>query len=389
MQTLLHELFRATDVLDRVPPAARELLEKDVALIKEAATRQSEGLRQYLHQAAKLDIETVVYKGLSLSINVYDNPAMRPGGDIDILVRASQVRDSVAVLESLGLGRYWPDLLDDRYYERHHLHQQRSTEDYRVWFEIHWALDHPYTLLTIDYEALMDRTSVGRLLGEPVNDLALPDLLLTAAVHLVKHAVYLPSVLQRPELLRVILADGMLMYFMDVAEATKRWSSQIDWSLTVDLARQWGAVDILGSVLRVCREFLAAPVPEWVLEALPVGDAGFLTHRTMNRVADHKVATYLGEKPSRFWNLLLSPEGAFIMRPIRLLDLAAYCFPGGDFMRRRYGDASRSTAIKHLLQALGHYVRIGVDGFYYAWKRYRRLRKQDGASSAHQLEAKT
>ncbi len=389
MQTLLDDVFRATGALDQVPPAARETLKQDVALITEAATRQSEGLRQYLHQAAKLPIETVVYKGLSLSINVYGNPAMRPGGDIDILVRANQVQDSIAVLESLGLGRYWPDLLDDRYYERHHLHQQRSTPDYKVWFEIHWALDHPYTLLTIDYHALMDRTTPGQLLGEPVNDLSLPDLLLTAAVHLVKHAVYLPSVLQRPELARIILADGMLMYFMDVAEVVKRCSRDLDWSLTVDLARQWGAVDILGSVLRVCHEFLAAPVPEWVLEALPVADSGFVTRRTMNRVADYELATYRGEKPSRFWNLLLSPEGAFIMRPIRLLDLAAYCFPGGDFMRRRYGESSWLTALKHLLQALGHYVRIGIDGPYYAWKRYRRLRKKNRLSSPHPLEAQT
>lgn len=390
MQTLLYDLFRATNVLDQVPRAAMGELETEVRQIQEAAARQSDGLHRYLHQAAKMSIETVVHKGLSLSINVYDNATLRPGGDIDILVRQDQVQDAIAVLEKMGLGRYWPDLLDDRYYERHHLHQQRSSRDYRVWFEIHWALDHPYTLLTIDYAALMDRTSLGELLGEPVNELSPPDLLLTLAVHLVKHAVYLPSVLQRPDLARVILADGMLMYFMDIAEVARRWSEQIDWAVTVDLAHAWGAVDILGSVLRVCHEFLAAPVPQWVLEALPVARPGIVTLRAMNRVAEYRISTYHGQAQSRFWSLILNPEGAFIMRPIRMLDLAAYCFPKSDFLRRRYGDGSRLTASKHILKALVQYVRIGVDGLFFAWKRFISRKKQQSVSGLpHQLEAES
>ncbi len=44
----------------------------------------------------------------------------------------------------------------------------------------------------------------------------------------------------------------------------------IDWELTIQLAREWGAVDILGSVLQTCKQYFNAPVPDEVLSALPV-----------------------------------------------------------------------------------------------------------------------
>lgn len=147
----------------------------------------------------------------------------------------------------------------DPYYVRHHLHLQRCSRDLRIWFEVHWALDHPYTLLTVDYDAMMDRTTPGELLGAPVADLTPADMLLSLTIHLVKHALYLPSIIDRPDIARVVLADDILMYFLDVAEVIKQHQGDIDWSLTATLAHEWGAVDMLGAVLRVCATYLDAP----------------------------------------------------------------------------------------------------------------------------------
>jgi hypothetical protein len=387
MQTLLNRIFTAAGLPPGLPGPASHALHVEADKLAEASAAMSAALRAYLHRAAEEKIDTVVHKGLSLSINVYGNPAMRPGGDIDLLVRKDRVEAALNILEEIGVGQYWPNLLDDRYYARHHLHQQRSTEDLKIWFEVHWALDHPYTLLTIDYEAMMARSSPGTLLGEPVRELSLPDLLTSLAVHLVKHAIYLPSALGRPDLGRVILADGMLMYYLDVAEVVKQYSTEIDWSSVVRLARQSGTVEILGSVLSACREFLGAPVPEWALAALPVKGPGRLTRQAMNRMADHEVANYLGIKPNRLWDFLVVTNGAFILRPIRILDLSAYFFPDPDFLRRRYGSGTRAAAAGHFLRALGQYGRLSVDTVYYTWERYRRLKAlKRSASLFNRLE---
>ncbi len=381
MQTLLWDILQARDWLPRLPEQTRSELEKDAQVLAHNAATMSDSLRHYLHEAAVRNIESVVLKGLSVSVNVYGNAAMRPGGDIDVLVRESQVQPSLEILDGMGIGRYWPNLMDDAYYERHHLHQQRCTPDLKIWFEIHWALDHPLTQQTIDYGAMMDRTTPGTLLGQPVADLSLPDLLLSLAIHLVKHAVYLPATVDRPDIRRIILADGMLMYYLDIAEVVKLWADAINWQQLIDLSVQGGVVDIMGSVLRVCARYLQAPVPAWVLDCLPVAEVGALTQRAMNGIVDYETTTYLGQEPSKLWEFLLVTNGAFILRPIRALDLAGYLFPHRDYLRRRYGSDSFLTAATHALRATGQYARLGVDTTYFTLERYRRLKAMNESTS--------
>lgn len=378
MPVLLADVFRATGVMTCLSPGARAELEAGVAKYRDNARRLGEDLRCYLNHAARRGQAVVVLKGLWLSLKVYGNAAMRPGSDIDVLLRRKDIAEALAILEEeMGYGRWWRPLLDDLYYARHHLHQQRCNHDRSIWFEPHWALDHPYTRLTIDYEGLMDHTTAGELWGEPVREMSLPDLLISLAVHLVKHAVYLPATINRPDLPRLILADSMLMYFVDVAEVVKQYEDEIDWQLTVELAREGGTVAILGSVLRVCRDCLAAPVPQWVLAELPVQPPGVVTRALMNRMADFKIATYQGQKPGRLWTFLLGYNESIVFRPIRLLDLVHYCLPGADFLRRRYGSATTGTAVGHLLRAIGQYARVGLDTLYFSWRRRREVRALD------------
>ncbi len=67
------------------------------------------------------------------------------------------------------------------------------------------------------------RAQNAELLGAPIQEMSSPDLLLSLAIHLVKHAVYLPSLVNREDLPRIILADGMLMYYLDVTEVIKQY----------------------------------------------------------------------------------------------------------------------------------------------------------------------
>lgn len=381
MQTLLATYLRESGLQAQTPPNVWQELSDGAQKYAQDAALMGDSLQIYLRKAAERGIETVVLKGLSVSANIYEDTAVRPGGDIDVLVRQRHVDSSIGILDEMEIGQNWPNLMDDRYYERHHLHQQRCTEDLKLWYEIHWALDHPLTLLTIDYEAMMDRTTPGTLLGAPVSDLALPDLLLSLAIHLVKHAIYLPSVLDDPNLARIILADGMLMYFVDVAEVVKQHAAEIDWQLTIDLARNFGAVAILGSVLQVCAAYLDAPMPDGVLAALPVHGSHRLKQWVMGKTVAYETAVYEGQTPSRLWRFLLITNGAFILRPIRLLDLTEYCFPGRDYLQRRYGRSSARTAVWHFVKAMGQYAHISVDTLYFTWERYWRLRRQKVSTS--------
>ncbi|NKQ37227.1 MAG: nucleotidyltransferase family protein [Chloroflexi bacterium] len=381
METLLRDLLIHLDVWGKLPAKAQTILQEGADKYARNAAIMGDSLHTYLHMAAERGIDTAVLKGLSISINLYGNPAMRPGGDIDVLVREKDVTASLDILEEMGIGQNWPNLMHDDYYTRHHLHQQRCTEDLTLWYEIHWALDHPLTRLTIDYEGMMDRATPGTLLNAPVCDLAWEDNLIALSVHLAKHAVYLTAVLDRPDLPRILLADGMLMYFLDVDELVNLHGTNLDWPQLVARCRAFGTAEMVGAVLQVCARYLDTAVPDSVLAELPVTPPGHLKRHVMRRVAEYKTAAYLGQRQSRLWHFLLVTNGAFILRPIRLLDLSEYLFPGRNFLRRKYGDDSRSTAVKHTFRALGQYGRVAKDTAYFTWERYRRLRRQDYSTS--------
>ena len=363
-----------------IPQDAQKLIREQTERYERSAYKLGDALTAYLKSAETLDIPTIVLKGLWLCEKTYQVPSMRPGGDIDILVRRRDVDACLKLLAEQGIDEFWPNLLKDEYFTRHHLHQQRSTQDLNIWFEIHWALDHPYTLLTVDYMSIFQRAKPAQLLGVPVQEMAVPDLLLSLAIHLVKHAVYLPSLVDREDLPRIILADGMLMYYLDVTEVLKQHEN-IDWDLTIKLAREWGAVDILGSVLQVCNRYFDAPVPGKVFDALRISRPWALTHQLMSRAAEQELAAYEGRQGSRFWNLLLAPNGAFILRPIRMLETLSYFLPPADFLQRRYGGATPFTRARHLFLAFGQMLRFGWDTFYFGMERFFRLRRQGKSAS--------
>jgi len=378
MAVLASQIFERVNAA--IPDESQKIIKEQAEKYKRASSKLGQALITYLRSSEPRNIENIVLKGLWLCEKVYNDSAMRPGADIDILLRHDQVDASIALLKEQEIGEYWPNLLHDDYFTRHHLHQQRSSPDLSIWFEIHWALDHPYTLLTVNYEGIFARAHNAQLLGAPIREMSTPDLLLSLAIHLVKHAVYLPSLVNRDDLPRIILADGMLMYYLDITEVIKR-NKIIDWDLTVRLAQEWGAVDILGSVLQTCKLYFDAPIPDKVLSSLPIIRPWPVIKKLMARAAEQKLAAYENRSASRFWQLLLASNGAFILRPVRLLETASYFFPPTDFLQRRYGQSNIICRIGHLIIALRQTLRFGWDTFYFGAERYFRLKRLGKSAS--------
>ena len=191
--------------------------------------------------------------------------------------------------------------------------------------------------------------------------------------------IYL-SLIDRGDLPRIILADGMLMYYLDVTEVIKQYQD-IDWSLTIQLAHEWGAIGILGSVLQVCKKYFNAPIPGEVLSALPVTGPWLATKKLMARAAEQKLATYKYRPASRLWQLLLASNGAFILRPVRILESASYFFPPADFLQRKYKRSNIVIRVHHLLRVLWQTLHFGRDTIYFGIERYIRLKRLGKSAS--------
>jgi len=364
MQTLLQQTLSQLQIA--LPANAQKRLNEGMALFAERVKSQSASLLDYLQLAQNAGISTIVMKGLSISVNVYGEIGMRPGFDIDILVRRDQVYNCIALMEKqMGFGRFWPGYLQDSYYDRHHLHHERSDAERVTWYEIHWAFDHPLTLFTIDYDAILERAVPGQLLGAPVWEFDLADMILGLVVHLVKHAVYLPAVLDNPQLPRIILADGKLMYFLDVAELIKCRHAGLDWQTLINRAKEWGTAGQLGAVLHVCQQLYHAPIPDWVLAALPIPPSGPLTQQLMNAMVKGELARYHGQPQSRLAAFLTKADHGFILRPIRLLDLWHYVWPNNDYLQRRYGKTHLFCRLSHTAKAGLGYAQTALESLYY------------------------
>jgi hypothetical protein len=160
------------------------------------------------------------------------------------------------------------------------------------------------------------------------------------------------------------------MYFLDVALAVKVYEKEIDWLLLIQSAQQYGAVNALGSVLRVCHDYFDSPVPAWVLDQLTIVPPGRLTQRLHTETAVHTLATYQGHPTKPLWDFLVAENYKFIFRPIRLLDFATYAVPGKEYLRRRYGRAGL-TAVFHFLRAILEYTQLGLDTLSALWQRRR------------------
>ncbi len=335
-----------------------------------------EALYAFLESAARRDLPVVVIKGLWLCEKLYNDPAMRPGADIDLLLRRADVPAAIEILErDMDYGRWWRPLLDDRYYYRHHLHQQRCNADRSIWIEPHWLLDHPYTQLTVDYEAMLARARPAELWGLPLLELEWPDLLISLCIHLVKHAVYLPYSLGRPDLARLILADGMLMYYLDIAEALRLAADDPPWERLVEAANRAGAGSLVAAVLETCARLLDAPAPPDMPARFHRAKQGALSRRMMIGLGDAILAAYEGRSLSQPWSFLLGYHASVVFRPIRLLDFAHYLWPEEDFLRRRYGSGGSGARAGHLARAAWQYAGVGLDTVRFALQRKLEVRR--------------
>ena len=122
-------------------------------------------------------------------------------------------------------------------------------------------------------------------------------------------------------------------------------------------------------------------IPDEVLTELPVTGPWTVTRTFMARAAEQELAIYEERPASRFWQFVLASNGAFILRPVRLLETASYFFPPKDFLYRRYGKANIGIKIYHLLKAFLQTLIFIWDTFSFGMERYFRLKRMGKKTS--------
>jgi hypothetical protein len=263
-----------------------------------------------LHAAG---VDAIVLKGAHLGEEIYGDGALRPMGDVDLLVRDHRVDDAVHAL--LAAGYSWSTDLHvgpagPMDYSRHH-HIRRLVKEGQLPIELHRALLAPNSGRVLDLDDIWRTAKPTVIAG--VTTLALaPDYLL---LYLVLHAATNHGF------------QVTLLTLMDLAMVARRMD-EANWSSFVRLVNAMAAGGLAFATLALVRDLLGAPVPPTVLDALD------------HSLADEEIVAVLTDAvldrgmplPVSYESALAAPRAGDRARLfIRGL------FPSRDEMRMRHG----------------------------------------------------
>ena len=129
------------------------------------------------------DIPWMVFKGPTLAEPVHGSAQHRSYGDLDVLVRGSDLRQALSVLESTGsrlTDRNWT-LIDDHFKGEVHLALPSGSQ-----LDLHWHLFNEPTrreLFPVSIDELFARSREVRVSGRAVRTLSLADTVVYVSMH--------------------------------------------------------------------------------------------------------------------------------------------------------------------------------------------------------------
>ncbi len=268
-------------------------------------------------------IPVILLKGAALAEPVYDNIALRPMQDLDLLVRTSDLEAADRVVRALG---YLPDESYRPaawYRDQHHHLAPYGASDGRTAVEIHRHILPPSAPLTVPIDALWERARPVVVASTPGLVFAPPDLLL--------HLCLDVSCVDR--------FAGKLRSLCDVAAVIKRWGPQIDWPALVAAARDYRAAPFVYYPLALARRLVGADVPAAVLRDIGSSirrpSLADVALRVLTRLAvtrpPREAAVVPGWILARSCGDLLRAEGGReAIRALRPLDLLARAWRRGE-----------------------------------------------------------
>jgi hypothetical protein len=282
-------------------------------------------------------IAAIALKGLHLATLVYGDLAVRPMGDIDLLVRIKDLAHAGAVLHELGYRPLSPYRVsqDGVPYSFHHLPRFMKAGASSV--ELHWHVIEPTWTGSpqwTDINELWERAVPARIAGVDTLVLAPEDLLL----HLCIHATY------------THLCEFSARPWCDIAETIRHGQGRLAWDDVTHRAEHWHSRRGVYLALRLARHLAGAAVPDEVLHALwPVGfDDQILTVAMRQRhrlriaedIAHLRARRSLAAKLRVFWQRVLIPTDVLadaynVPRSSRLI-YAFYLIRVKDLVKRHW-----------------------------------------------------
>lgn len=273
----------------------------------EAATRIFQTFQQE-------DIHAIPLKGIALIETVYQNPAMRPMTDIDILINPEDAKKIRGVLEKLGYH------LDDYYRGSWNY----SNED-DVFLDIHTKFTRYEALFHIDYSEIYNRLQQVNFNDQIQVHVLCPEHQL---IHIALHLA--PG----------LYSECNFINFLDLYYLINDQINLLDWTYVSEFAKRSGIALYIYAPLYLCSHIFKVNIPQPTLVKL--GDR--LSFKKANYIQNHYMSVVLkGTIPGRkiVLDRLAWAEG--LSGKIKVLEMAL--FPEHKEMAYRYSVSKKSLSI--------------------------------------------
>jgi len=188
-------------------------------------------------------LPVILLKGAALALTLYDDPAIRPMNDIDLLAPPERLMDGVARLRQAGYEESGLAPGSDAGYLHHFIFVDRATG---VRFEPHRTLPMlPAGNAGLDW--FLNQTERHELEGAPFLTLTPAAQLLHAAAHAVlEHGGE---------------QSAVGVWFYDIDQLLRRWSETLDWDQVLARAQILGWEAALHQAIHLARTWFGSPLP--------------------------------------------------------------------------------------------------------------------------------
>ncbi len=251
---LLYRNLSRGRIRERVPGAALASLAKSAHAAACRFAIQMDSLRAILAVLRRDGIDPVLLKGAALALTLYDQPALRPMQDIDLLVEEGEVERAVSGLEAIGF-RGITSERSDAFYATHHHARPMIRAGGQVIVEIHRGLVPPEDGLRLDPGPFIERAVRVERHGERFRTLSREDQIL----HLGLHLSYADRFI------------GRLRDLLDLHATIDHEGRPLEWGRILTCSRRHEVSRSLYSTFDLARRLLGTPVPAAVLGELTRG----------------------------------------------------------------------------------------------------------------------
>jgi hypothetical protein len=182
------------------------------------------------------NIQAIVLKGFAVAGLIYENIALRPMGDIDLLAKSEDILRINNILSDLGWENKSRHLLTNK---------QRLTGDL-TYLKGSTLIELQSKLYLMPNFNSWENISSVAIDGTNVPILKLDDFLLHLCLHLNKH---------------ILCGFSSLVWVCDINEMLKKFGDRIDWNYMIQTARVYNAESDLYRVLSLINSISATVIP--------------------------------------------------------------------------------------------------------------------------------